>query len=86
MRAPLKRCSLLGWPTVCLCFPMCHLASSGCQQLELDNSMVHYKFINAGHTCPSGIMYCDFKDIGNLVNIVAKHDSEWNALIAVYGS
>lgn len=76
MRAPLKRHSLLGWPAVCLCLPMCQVASSGCQQLEFDNLMVHYKFINAGHSCPPGIMSCDFKDIGNLVNMVAKHDRE----------
>lgn len=42
----------------------------------VDDLMGHYKFINAGHTCPPGIMYCDFKDIGNLVNVVAKHDRE----------
>lgn len=84
--ASLKRLLLPGWPTVCLCFPMCHLAPSGCQQLELDNLMARYKFINASHSWPSGIMYCDFKDIGKLVNIVAKHDREWNALITVYGS
>lgn len=86
MGAFLKRCSLLGWPAVCLCFLVCQLASSGCQQLEFDGLMGHYKFINAGHTCPPRIMYCDFKDIGNLVNVVAKHDREWNAVIVVYGS
>lgn len=77
-----KRRSLLGWLTVC-CFPMCQLASSGCQQLEFDALMVLYKFVNAGHTCPPGIMYCDFQDIGNLVNMVAKHDREWNTVSAV---
>jgi len=82
----IKRRALLGWPEVCLCSPVCQLASSGCQQLEFDDLMVLYRFINAGHSCPPGIMYCDFKDIGNLVTMVAKHDRGWNAIIVVYGS
>lgn len=62
------------------------LASSGCRKLEFDNLRVHHKFVNAGHSFPPGILYCDFKDIGNLANMVATHDREGIAIIVVHGS
>lgn len=58
----LKRQSLLGQPAVRLFSCVSSLAWSGCQWLALDNLMVHYIFINAGHSFPRGIQFCDFKD------------------------
>lgn len=58
------------------------LASSGCQQLAFDNIQIY----KCGHSFPPGILFCDFKDIGYLVNVAANRDREWNAVIVVYGS
>ena len=35
---------------------------------------------------PPGILYPDFKGIGNLVHVVNMHDREGNAMIVVCGS
>lgn len=44
----------------------------GYLHLEFDSLMIHYKFVNASHSFPPGILRCDFKDIGNLVTVVGK--------------
>lgn len=80
-----ERATPNGAPTprsACVFLCAIFLASSECQQLAFDNMQIY----KCGHSSPPGILFCDFKDLGHLLNVAANHDREWNAVIVAYGS